>query len=248
MSAGALEIGLVFAGGLAAGFVNVVAGGGSLISIPLLIFLGLPATSANGSARVAILVQGAAAMLSFQRRKQIAWRRIGPMLVPTIAGAVGGAFLAVHTDPGALESMLGIATLGAALLVALRPQRALAAATGRGRRWALALALVVAGFYGGFLQAGVGYLLLAAVAVAGGWGLVEANVAKVVLAAAYTPVVLGVFASASQIEPLYAAVLAVGSGLGGYLGAVCAVERGEPVIRVFLVLAALGAGIKLAFF
>lgn len=242
-----LELGalaLLVAGGFAVGFVNVVAGGGSLIAMPLLVFLGLPATSANGTARLAILVQGLTAIATYQRRGVIPWRRIGPLVVPVALGALGGSYLAVHTSDAMLEGVIGGVTLGAALLVAASPERAFAAET-RGRTWALWLGLLVAGAYGGYVQAGVGYLLLAAIAVLGGWPLVQANIAKVVLVTAYTPVVLVLFASADQVELLPAAALALGAAVGGFAGASTSLERGAPLIRGLLVLAGFGAGVKL---
>lgn len=249
MALAPLDGAVLVAVGAATGFVNVVAGGGSLLSIPILIFMGLSAPVANGSARLAILIQGLVAIATFHRRGVLPWRQIAPYIVPVTLGAAAGAALAVRQSDESLRAAFGWVTLAAALLVALRPDRALDArrpgSVGPMRRVVLVLACAGAGLYGGYLQAGVGYLVLAAFTMIAGWPLAQANVAKVVLAAAYMPVVIPIFTSSDQVAWSHAAALAIGAALGAYVGARSAIRRGAGLIRIVLAIMVMACGVML---
>ena len=102
---------VLIAGGMAAGFINVIAAGGSLITMPLLIFLGIPPTSANGTVRIAILVQGITATLRFHRSGVINWKEVPKLVVPVWIGAIGGAIVASNMADTNFKAMIGWITL-----------------------------------------------------------------------------------------------------------------------------------------
>ncbi len=239
------------AGGIAAGFINVVAGGGSLITLPLLIFIGIPPTSANGTLRIAIFAQGLVAVRRFHTAGAIQWKTAATLVWPVWLGAIAGAVVASNMADTDFKSMIGWITLVAGGVVAMDLNKVLAGRTTKhstARRIAFYLALIVVGFYGGLAQAGVGYLFLAALVLAGGYTLVEANVMKVVLVMAFTPLTILIFGLNSKIHIGYALVLAVGQALGGYFGAGVALSRGASIIRPVLVVVVVAAAIKLLFF
>jgi hypothetical protein len=145
--------------GVAVGFLNVMAGGGSLLSMPLLIFLGMEPALANGTNRIGLVVQSAVAIAAFGRRGRAEFARSLGLSACTLPGAVLGAWAAVAFDPLWFKRLLALIMI-AILVDTLRPRRA--ASTARPAHPVLAhLAMVGIGFYGGFVQAGVGFLLMA---------------------------------------------------------------------------------------
>lgn len=209
---------LAVLGGLA-GVINILAGGGGLVAMPALVLLaGLPDTTANGTFRVAVLAQTSVAVLRFHRAGMLQLREIGPMVLPALLGAAVGAIQAATLGDGGTRKLLIGATL-AATMTLLVGERLQGGAPPRGAsRW-LPLGLFVAGWYGGLIQAGVGFLLLLGLRRLGGLDLSRANVLKVALVLAYTPLALGIFAGEAKVEPGAGAALAVGMGAGAWFGA-----------------------------
>lgn len=239
------------AGGLAAGFINVVAGGGSLITLPLLIFIGIPPTSANGTLRIAIFAQGLVATARFHRAGAIKWKTVATIVWPVWLGAIAGAIVASNMADTDFKSLIGWITLVAGGIVAIDLKKYLANRESQQstfRRIVFFIALAIVGFYGGLAQAGVGYLFLAALVLAGGYALVEANVMKVVLVMAFTPIAILIFGLNAQIHLGYALILAIGQALGGHFGAGAALNRGASIIRPVLVVVVVAAAIKLLLF
>lgn len=241
---------LIAAGGLVAGFANVVAGGGSLLTMPLLVFVGLPATVANGTVRIAVAVQCLTAVFRYHRAGAIPWGRVPALLLPVLAGAGAGAVLAASMEDPLFAKLLGWVTLAAALLVAAGPSRLFGRRESEASRVTIGLlaALLFAGFYGGLIQAGVGYVLLAALTLGGRFDLVTANVLKVILVLAYTPIAIAVFGAVGKVDPAAAAILALGQAAGAYLGASATLAKGASIIRPILLVAVLASGVKLALF
>ena len=227
--------------GLVSGVVNTLAGGGSLLSVPLLVLLGLPGTVANGTNRIGILVQCLSAVWRFRRDGIFEPRAVARVLVPVVAGSALGALAISEVADATFERIFGLAML--VLLVptlrGARPARA-SGASAAGFPPAVAVAIFFAvGLYGGALQAGVGIPLLFAVAHSG-YDLVRANAIKVAVIAAVTLTAIPVFLAQGQIAWIPGLILAAGFWAGGALGARLAVRGGERVIRVVLVIAVCG--------
>lgn len=250
-----LALVLLFGGGAVAGVVNAVAGGGSLLTLPLLVLAGLPPTEANGTNRVAVVVQSLASIGGFQQSGKIPWRLSLSLAAPCVLGSVGGAVLASRLSDDAFALILGGVLLVMAGVVAVRPERWMQpgdAPPPRAGFMAMALFFAV-GAYGGFVQAGVGFLLLAGLVPVLGLDLVRANGVKVVLALVLTAIALVIFAAAGLVDWGAGLVLAAGSGIGGYAGARLAIRRGAGWIRwVLVVTVALSAleilGVRAAVF
>lgn len=233
----AAEAVLLVAGGLLAGVVNTLAGGGSLLTVPLLVLVGLPGTLANGSNRVGVVLQSAAAAWRFRAEGVPGIREAAFVLLPVGAGALIGAWSIAQLADRTFERVFGLAML-LLLLPTLRPPRAQATRPVRLARTSSALLFFLIGIYGGALQAGVGLVLVAALSRAG-FDLVRANSIKVIVVLVLTLAAVPVFVLEGQVAWLPAGVLSVGFAAGGELGARLAVRGGERVIRPVLALAVL---------
>ena len=236
----ASALALLFSGGIAAGVVNTLAGGGSMLTVPLLVLVGLPGTLANGTNRVGILVQSLSATWRFRRDGVEVCQAALPVPFPVGVGSVIGALAVAQLADEVFERAFGIVML-AVLIPTLRPPRA--APTGEATlgndAWPAWLRNVVffgIGVYGGSFQAGVGIALLLALGRSG-FDLVTANAIKVVVVAALTLVAIPVFVLQDQVAWEPALALAAGFGIGGVAGARCAVRGGEALIRPVLFIA-----------
>lgn len=253
MTLDAPTIALLVGVGVIAGLVNTLAGGGSFLALPAFIFAGLPAPVANGTNRIAVLLQSLVGARAMYRRVPFDLRATLTMAVPTVFGAVGGAYVATRLDAGQMRLAIGIALLCGAVLIALRPQRWLArpaaeaaeAVASSGPRVATWLALLVVGFYGGFLQAGVGALLIIVLAGPGRLDLLEATGAKNLIIASFTVVSLVIFALNDAVDLVAGLTMAAGSMIGAELGARLAVRGGRRLITAAVVVALVMAGLKL---
>jgi uncharacterized protein len=236
----------VFAAGFGSGFLNVMAGGGSLLTLPLLIFLGLPVAVANGTNRVAILVQNAAAVAAFHRQGQRGPREGLGWALATVPGAVAGAWLAVRVDEQLFRVLLAaVLVLGVVGLLA-PAGRARAIPAGPWRRAAAMAAFVGIGFYGGFVQAGVGFLLMLVLHQVLGLDLVRTNVHKVGIVLVFSLPALVVFVASGAVAWVAALVLSAGNALGAVVATRVAVRGGERPVRVVVGLALLLMAARLA--
>jgi hypothetical protein len=225
---------LLFLFGIVAGILNVIAGGGSFLTVPMLIFLGLPPTVANGTNRVGILLQNLGAVWGFQRHGKMPWEAVGWAVVPATIGAVFGAWGAVVIDERAFKNIFAVVMVAVTLWSLWQPGgRRVAPAADRPyepRRGVLAGGFFVAGIYGGFVQAGVGFLILAVVSMAG-LDLVRGNALKVCSILVYTIGALLVFALEGKIDWTLGIILAAGTLIGGQLGVRFTVLKGHRWVR-----------------
>ena len=239
--------GIVLIGaGAAAGFINALAGGGSAITIPILTEM-VGINTANGTNRVAILLANLTAVAGYQKGEAVPWRRVSVLLIPTVIGAAAGAWLSTITPPDVLRMVFAAVLLLVAASVVVRPSRWLEDREAVLHEPWRSIVFFGIGFYGGFVQAGVGFILLAGLVLGAGMNLVNGNAAKVVLIAAYSPIAILLFARASQVDLAIGAVLAVGQMSGAWAGSRLAVLKGAAWIRWVLVVAALVAAARLAF-
>ena len=226
------EIALLLAGGVAAGVLNTLAGGGSLLTVPLLVLLGFPGSVANGTNRVGVLLQSLVAAVRFRGSGLLELRPLLPVLGPVLAGSLVGALAIARVADATFERLFGALML-VLLVPTLRRSRATTPGPGLGCV-ASALVFFALGLYGGALQAGVGILLVFALVYAG-HDLLRANAIKVAVNAGLTCAAVPVFAAAGQIAWRPALVLAVGFAAGAELGVRLAVAGGERLIRPALV-------------
>lgn len=244
--------------GAVAGFVNVMAGGGSLLTLPAMIFLGFPPALANGTNRVGLIAQNVTAVASFRGLGFSDWRLSATLGLCAVPGAVAGALIAVRIDPLLFKQLLALVMVGVLVVTLRRPKRATHAAdapgepppdgdAGPGRaRLALAhVAMLAVGLYGGFVQAGVGFLLMAVLRGLLRLDLVRVNMHKVFVVGIYMVPSLIVFASSGQVRWIAGLVLAAGATTGALLATRLQVKRGEGPVRVVFALAVAAMAAKL---
>ncbi|MEN8152370.1 MAG: sulfite exporter TauE/SafE family protein, partial [Planctomycetota bacterium] len=222
------------------------AGGGSVVTLPILIeVVGLSANVANGTNRVAIVLQNIVAVATFQRGRAIPWATVLRVTPWLIVGALAGSLTAAQVPADAMKKVFAFVIVLVALSALLRPKRWLGGHEDRLKSPWRELAFTGIGIYGGFVQAGVGFLLLAGLVLGGGLDLVRGNAAKVAVVLIYTILALGVFLLHGQVELLAGLVLGIGNATGAFISARLAIKRGAGWIRWVLLVAALGAAAKM---
>ena len=238
---------LLFFAGLIAGTVNVIAGGGSFLTLPILIFLGLPATVANGTNRVAILLQNVGAVWGFHRERVLYWRWALLAGAPATVGAVIGTWAALQIGDQAFQRILAFLMVALTLGTLLR-RDGIAAATAQERVPArpavLALGFLGVGLYGGFVQAGVGFLILAVTTLAG-LDLVRGNAVKVTTVLVYMSASLLIFALSGKVDWALGLALAAGNVVGGLIGVRLTIRKGHRWVRGFVTVAVIVFAIRL---
>ena len=250
MEIGLWQAGILAAVGVVAGFLNVMAGGGSLLTVPVLVFMGLPGPVANGTNRIAILAQNLTAIATFFRRGFSDFRLSLSLAACAVPGALAGALVGTRLDGEWFNRILALVMVGVMLLMHFDRGSTRHAGdhqpTGTQLVWGHLL-MVAAGFWGGFIQIGVGFIIMPILNRAMGLDLVRTNMHKVFIIAVYTVVALAVFASQVELLWLAGVALAIGNSIGGYLGAHFTISRGERLIRVILNIVLIAFIIKLLF-
>lgn len=216
-----------------------MAGGGSSLTLPALIFLGLDGAMANGTNRVAIVLQNVSAAWSFHREKVSRVQQSLQLAVFTLPGAILGAVLAVNISDAWFQRILGIIMVGVVISMVIPRSRNKETTPEGTTSWWIYPAMFGIGFYGGFIQVGVGFLLMAALYHLLRLDLVFVNMHKVTIVLIYTLPALAIFAWTNNVNWTLGLGLAAGNMFGGWWAAKLAVRRGEKVIRYVLILAIL---------
>jgi uncharacterized membrane protein YfcA len=234
--------------GILVGFINTLAGSGSLITLPLLMYIGLPPTVANGTNRVAILLQTIVGTGSFRKQKVITIREGIGLAIPAVVGSIAGALLAADMNETMMKRAIGALMVVMFFLIIFKPEAWLKGHAGKLKSkptfWQILIFFGI-GLYGGFIQAGVGFFLLAGLVMGAGLNLIKANAYKNLIVALYTPFALVVFILNNQVNWIVGLTLAAGNMLGAYLAARTAVSRGTKFIRIILLVVLLAASMDL---
>jgi uncharacterized membrane protein YfcA len=230
---------LTILAGTIAGFINTLAGSGSLVTLPLLIFIGLPATVANGTNRVGVLLQNVVGVNSFRQQGVLDVRCVWYLGIPAVIGSILGAQIAVSLNEIVMRRVIGVIMVMMLFVILLRPNRWLAGElielTTRPTLLQLIIFFLI-GIYGGFIQAGVGIFLLAGLVLGVGYDVVRANAVKVGIVLFFTIFALAVFVVNDQVNWPIGLILAIGNMIGAWLGARLAVEGGAVWVRRLLIL------------
>ena len=242
------HIPVIFTAGILAGFINTLAGGGSLLTLPILIFLGLPTAVANGTNRIAIVAQCAFAVAGFKKKGVSSFKLSLLLSTPAIIGAIIGAYFAVDISDVLFRRVLAVIMLLVLGLILWNPRQDSSGSSNSLGRRQLITAMTVfffIGIYGGFIQVGVGFIIIAALTTITKFNLVVTNSHKVFIAGIYTIFALIVFAFNGKVCWEIGLCLAAGMGLGGWIGSHWAVKKGERWIRVVLTICVIAMVIKL---
>lgn len=237
--------------GVISGFINTLAGSGSLLTLPLLIFLGLPANVANGTNRIGILLQSVVAVGSFKHKKVFEWKDGIWLTIPAGIGALIGAWVAVDLNEQLMNRLIGGLLVFMFFVILLKPEKWIGDNSSNKPIKVTPLRILVfllIGFYGGFIQAGVGFFLLAGLGLGAGMNLLKANAIKVLITLAFTVLALGVFMLNNQVDYWLGLIMGLGNMLGAWLATHVAVKHGTKFIRWFLLGTVLVFAVKLLVF
>lgn len=229
----ALDTALLLGGGFIAAVINTLAGGGSLLTVPLLVIAGAPGTTANGTNRIGVLTGAGNAARTFQSLGVGGLKGASRVVGPAVVGSVIGSLVVSRLADDTFEQIFGVLMIPI-LFLSLRPPK-LDETTER-PQWPLWLTIVVffaIGLYGGAFQAGVGLMFIVALSRAG-VDLVTANHIKVIAVFLLTLFAVPAFVLEDRIDWALALPLAIGFGLGGWVGARITVAGGERVVRPVL--------------
>ncbi len=218
---------LAILAGFLAGIINTLAGSGSAVTLPLLVFLGLPANVANGTNRVGVIVQNIVGIATFARSGKMDLRGGLWLVLPAFLGAAVGAQIAVDLDEQAMNRAIGAVMVVMLLLVLLNPKRWLREQSEfqEGRPGLLTLAIFFAiGMYGGFIQVGVGIFLLTALVMGAGYTLTHANALKLLIVLVFSFSAIAIFIANGQVNWPLGLLVAVGQSLGAWAAARFAVS------------------------
>lgn len=246
-----LELGLLVIAGFASGWINVIAGGGSLLTVPIMVFMGLPGPVANGTNRIAIIVQSLSAVASFRSKGFSDFRLSATLAIAASLGAFFGAQLGVKLEGVWFNRTVAAVMIAVMVLMATGEDKSKPRpdATAKAKNLVLGHVLMVgAGFWGGLIQIGVGFLLMPILYRVMGLDLVRVNMHKVFIALIFTSVAFLVFATKVTIVWEAGAALAVGTAAGGWLGARASIAKGEKFIKRALIAVLAAMAVKLLFF
>ncbi|MBC7121668.1 MAG: sulfite exporter TauE/SafE family protein [Pseudothermotoga sp.] len=235
---------LVFLSGIASGFLNVVGGGGSLITLPLLTLLGMDLSIANGTNRIAILMQNITAVRSFYKDKVLPVKLSLLCAIPATIGSIAGTYVVVNIPQTLLKKIVGVLLLVMAFFIIAKPSMWSGQKKERLNVALIVLAFFGIGFYGGFIQAGVGFFFVFFTAVLLGLDLVKNNALKVFIVLLYTPFSLLIFLLNGKVQPLAGVILGAGSMIGAQLGAKFAVKKGVNWLRYILLATVVASGVS----
>lgn len=240
------EILALIGAGVLVGFINTLAGGGSIISLSLLMFMGLPATMANGTNRIAILLQTLTATRKFQTAGLLQNKKGLFLAIPTVIGSLVGSFIAIEIDEAIFEKIIVIIMAMMLFFIFRKPSTWLHGKPKllkeKAQWWHYVLFFGI-GIYGGFIHAGIGYLLLISLVLGIGFDLVKANAYKVLMVLLYIPFTLVVYIANDQVNYAYGFVMAIGNIAGAIVASKLAIDKGANFVRyVILFVVLLTAG------
>lgn len=252
MDHGLLSWVLFIAVGAVAGFLNTVAGGGTLISLPVLIFMGIPGSVANATMRVGILAQNISAVGGFRSKGvKLPWPYVLYLAIVSLIGGWIGARLAIEVPDHLFNRILAVIMVLVVLSIVFDRKGTLSAATenlSSGRQVMGVIGFFLLGIYGGFIQAGIGLLVIALMTHLHHLPLARTNYIKVFAAVIYTGSAVLTFALAGKILWAEGLVLAVGHAAGAWYGSRWSVQAGDRWVKRVLVAAVLILTVRLWFF
>ncbi|MCX7612358.1 MAG: sulfite exporter TauE/SafE family protein [Ignavibacterium sp.] len=240
-----LEFIILFFVGVISSFINVTAGGGSSLTLPALIFLGLDASVANGTNRIAIIFQNVSAIYSFKKENYYELKNSMILSLLSLPGALAGAIFAIKISNEMFEKVLAVIMILIIVTMILPQKREKDVTESYKVDWKVTISMLAIGFYGGFIQVGVGFLIMALLHNLLKLDLIRVNMHKVFVVFIFTIPTLFVFILSDNVNWYYGLILAVGNILGGWWGAKMSVKKGEKFIKAVLIVAILIMAIKL---
>ncbi len=234
--------------GFIAGVINTIAGGGSLLTLPMLIFMGLPPAMANGTNRIGVFIQCITSIAGF-KSKGIKPSSFGLYLgISALIGSILGAQIAIDIKGETFNRILAIVMVVVVGFMVFKPklntQNIIERVSGK-HLWISIVVFFFIGIYGGFIQAGVGIFILLALSSINHFSLVKSNAIKVLVVFIYTLGALAVFIYNQQMHFLYGFILAIGNATGGWIASRWSVKKGDGLVKIFLIIMVIAMSVKL---
>jgi len=237
---------ILFFVGAVSGFMNVVAGGGSTLTLPALIFLGLNSSLANGTNRIAIVAQNISAVYSFHLEEYKNYKLSLKLSLWTLPGAVAGAIVAVDISDELFQTILAIIMIGVVISMVIPNQKKnYLLEENKKVSWVVHALMLFVGFYTGFIQAGIGFIIMAILFYLMKMNLIIVNMHKVFIVFISTVPALIVFILTDNVDWVLGLILAAGNAAGAWWAAKLSVKKGEKFIKLFLICAILVMSMKL---
>lgn len=229
---------LLLLAGFVAGIVNTMAGGASVFTLSILLFFGMPVNVANGTNRLGILLQNLSGTYTFHKKGLLDIPKSTRFVVPSLLGALLGAMLAVDIDQDLMEIIIGLLMTGVLFLIIFNPKRKykIGSEVKKQNRWVNTIIFFAIGVYGGFVQAGIGIIILVALFRGANFTLLRGNALKMLVIFLYTIPVFGIFIYNDQVAWEPAILLAVGQIIGTWFTSKYAVNHPKANILVRRVL------------
>ena len=226
----------LFLVGMLASFVNMLAGGGSVLVLGLMTIMGVDPAVANATNRVGVLISTASGAAAYRSGKYTNLKESLKLSLWTLPGSIAGAFFSVNISSRMLEQLMALVMLFI-LVTLFLPKRKENEDTWHYSRFLLYPSLIVIGFYGGFIQAGVGFLLAGSLCHFGNMDLMRMNMHRVFLVFLFTIPAILVFIWSGKINWIYAVVLSAGNGLASWMTIKLALKKGEKIVKFGLAIA-----------
>ncbi|MDQ7816441.1 MAG: sulfite exporter TauE/SafE family protein [Melioribacteraceae bacterium] len=238
---------LLFVIGAVAAVINVNAGGGSSLTLPALIFLGLDSATANGTNRIAILMQNLSSSYAFKKENYQQFNMSMKLSLITLPGAIAGALVAIKISDELFHTILGIIMIAITITMIFPSSRSKATDDNENKKITIPLFItfVAVGFYGGFIQIGIGFILMAILNKAMNFSLIYVNMHKVFIILILTIPALLIFIISGNVNWYWGVSLGLGNALGGWWGTKHSIKKGDKFIKGVLSIAILIMALKL---
>ncbi len=235
--------------GVVGGWMNVMAGGGSLLTVPAMLFMGIPAPVANGTNRIGIIMQNIAAVYGFFRKGFSDFKLSLSLAAFAGVGAVAGAYVGIELRGAVFNYLLAVVMILVMIMMSIKTETKIDNPEGKHTNLLLGHFLMIfAGFWGGMIQIGVGFILMPILNKVMKFDLVRTNMYKVFIALSYSFIAIYIFSTEVGILLEAGLALGIGSMIGGYIGSQTAVVKGEKWIKIVLQVTLTLFIIKLLFF
>lgn len=239
-----LPVVLLLTVGFVSGFINVMAGGGSALTLPALIFLGLDGSLANGTNRIAILIQNISGVAAFKQEKYYDFKKSMKLSLWTLPGSVLGAFYATKISNDTFNFVLGVIMIFVVLTMVV-PTKRLENLIEKEVNYVSYLIMLGIGFYGGFIQVGIGFILMAFLHNYLHMKMIYVNMHKLFIVLVLTIPALLIFMFSGNVNYFLGIVLAIGNAVGAWASAKLNVKKGDKIVKYVLILSIIIMSFKL---
>jgi uncharacterized membrane protein YfcA len=225
--------------GVIVGFINTLAGGGTIISMSLFMLLGLPPVVANGTNRIPVILQNLVSVFNFYRYKKLNIKKAIYCTVPVIIGSLFGSNLSIAVSDDIFIVFFVVIMVSMLILMFFNPDKWLKGDINKMNTAVSPLQMFLyflIGIYAGFIHIGMGYFILAILVLMGGYDLLRANAMKSFIVLFYTPFSLFFFIYHGKINYEFGLIHAIGNMTGAYIASKWAVKWGMNFIRWVIVI------------